>query len=92
MSTTNRIVLLDGKGDELFSGDSLLSDPPPAPAVARVDPLPESEEGTPPVDADEAIPPTLRSSVLVRAREPVSRPIIVDEATPSKNDAGHRAA
>jgi hypothetical protein len=35
---------------------------------------------------DEPIPATLRSSVLDAAHEPVSRPIIVDEATPPKDD------
>lgn len=39
---------------------------------------------------DEPLPETLRSSVLARALEPVSRPIIVDEVAPSKD--AYRAA
>lgn len=43
-------------------------------------------------DEDEPIPATLRSSVLAYAHEPVSRPIIVDDVTPPKEDSGNRAA
>ncbi|MBX3206560.1 MAG: hypothetical protein KF764_15920 [Labilithrix sp.] len=94
MSTPNRIVLLDSKGAELFSGGSLLSEPPPPPTLRREelavgaprDVYTASEEETPVEhdEADEPLPETLRSSVLVRAREPVSRPIVVEE--------DHRAA
>jgi hypothetical protein len=83
MSTANRIVLLNGRGDELFSGQSVLSEPPP-PVVGN--------DGDDLSDDDEPIPATLRSSVLVYAREPVSRPIIVDDAPPPKDDSGHCAA
>jgi hypothetical protein len=71
MSTPNRIVLCDACGDELFSGSSLLSEPPPPPA-ASAEPRSTDDE-----DDDEPIPATLRSNVL--EREPVSRPIIVEE-------------
>jgi hypothetical protein len=96
MSTTNRIVLLNRRGEELFSGDSMLTELPPPPTLPRgeeplVAPAPIEE-----ADADEEpIPATLRSSVLLLAHEPVSRPIIIDEVerTP-RNDEGkrHRAA
>ncbi len=71
MSTNKRIALVADDGEELFSGESVLSEPPPT--------------------DDEPIPETLRSSVLARALEPVSRPIIVDEAPPPKG-TGNRAA
>lgn len=105
MSTTNRIVLLTPQGQELFSGDSLLSEPPPPPppCEALAAPMPalslegDHDEG----DHDEPIPETLRSSVLLRALEPVSRPIIVEDAEQGLLDLrervpgespGHRAA
>lgn len=83
MATFNRIVLCDARGDELFSGSSLLSDTPP-PASAPTDVEPEEPTARHPatldtaVDDDEPVPPTLRSNVL--ASEPPSRPIIVEEA------------
>ena len=89
MSTTNRIVLLDRAGEELFSGDSLLSEPPPPPTVPRereelsapsLHTAPGHEPALADTDDDEPIPETLRSSVLVRVHEPVSRPIIVEDA------------
>jgi hypothetical protein len=89
MSTANRIVLLNRTGEELFSGESVFSEPP----VARPASAPlalASDERERPGDDEEPIPPTLRSGVF--AREPVSRPIIVDDATPPKDDADHRAA
>ena len=97
MSTVNRIVLLDRKGEELFSGDSLLSEPPrdepvvDRPEGARDEPPYESNHDDDDDDDEEQIPATLRSSVMLRAREPVSRPIIVDEVNPP-TDTGHRAA
>jgi hypothetical protein len=122
MSTTNRIVLVDSRGGELFSGDSVLSDAPPTLRIERsyssapsadllVEPD-EPEAETPRVmmprltieeiaveeaerlglhadakehdavaveDDEEPIPETLRSSVFVRAHEPVSRPIVIEE-------------
>lgn len=63
MSTMNRIVLCNSTGDELFSGNSVLSKSQP--------PLEQEEE-------DEPVPPTLRSTAP--ASEPVSRPIIVEDA------------
>ncbi|MBX3259333.1 MAG: hypothetical protein KIS78_24075 [Labilithrix sp.] len=93
MSTPNRIVLTDAQGAELFSGGSLFSEPAPptlrreetaraAPRdvhLEREDAREERRE-----DEDEPVPETLRSSVLVRVREPVSRPIVIEE--------DHRAA
>jgi hypothetical protein len=74
MSTTNRIVLFDSWGDELFSGSSLLSERPAALRLADVDREQAEDE-----DEEEPIPETLRSSVSVRIREPVSRPIVIEE-------------
>lgn len=99
MSMTNRIVLLNRRGEELFSGDSLLSEPPPPPTLERVEPCLAAGESTnnsaDESDEDEPIPETLRSSVLIRAHEPVSRPIIVDEVEPPTTpieSSRHRAA
>ena len=90
MTTTNRILLLDPWGDDLLSGDRLLSEPVPAfpPPLERneqnvrveAEPLGETIA----IEEEEPIPETLRSSVLVRAREPISRPIVVevDESDP----------
>jgi hypothetical protein len=83
MSTMNRIVLLNCQGEELFSGDSLLSEPPPPPTLPREELATEETSSS----DEEPIPETLRSSVLLRAHEPVSRPIIVEDA-----ELGHRAA
>ncbi|MBX3213452.1 MAG: hypothetical protein KF850_15550 [Labilithrix sp.] len=96
MSTPNRIVLTDAQGAELFSGGSLLSEPPTlrrptlrreetaraAPPDAHLER--EAEDEARREEEDEPIPETLRSSVLVRVREPVSRPIVIEE--------DHRAA
>lgn len=55
MASLNRIIiLLDGHGEELFSGESMLSSPPPE--------LDDRAQGA---DDDEPCPETLRSSVLV---------------------------
>ncbi|HVH47482.1 MAG TPA: hypothetical protein VM925_34340 [Labilithrix sp.] len=82
MSTINRIVLCDSRGEELFSGSSLLSDPPPPPTL-RLGEIERETCDTPEQqtdDEDEPIPETLRSSVHARIGEPVSRPIVVEEA------------
>ncbi len=109
MSTTNRIVLLSSQGDELFSGSSLLVEPAPPtlPAVAPLAPrgavetqLAPAEEEEPPMYHagedldDEPVPETLRSSVFVRAHEPVSRPIVIEMEAGMEVDqqADHRAA
>ena len=101
MSTTNRIVLLSSEGDELFSGSSLLVEPAPPtlPAVAPLAPRSQVVETVEEraVEAehldeepeDEPVPETLRSSVFVRAHEPVSRPIVI-EMLEAEED--HRAA
>ena len=64
-------------------------------AIAQERPLPEDEDVN---ENDEPIPATLRSSVLLLAHEPVSRPIIVDLADPPKDlaaslkEESHKAA
>jgi len=101
MSTTNRIVLLSSEGDELFSGNSLLVEPAP-PTLPAVAPLaPHSQVVEKVVERavepehldeeleDEPVPETLRSSVFVRAHEPVSRPIVIEVL---ETDEDHRAA
>lgn len=95
MATTNRIVLLNRTGEELFSGASLFSEPlAPMACASEERPVAPNSETRPPEEEDEEpIPATLRSSVLLRAHEPVSRPIIVDEVNPPKGgDAGDHAA
>lgn len=93
MTTTNRILLLDPWGDDLLSGDRLLSEPVPAfpPPLEREEQNVREEEAPPAettaIEEEEPIPDTLRSSVLVRAREPVSRPIIVVEVDESDHHA-----
>ncbi|OJY28679.1 MAG: hypothetical protein BGO98_07415 [Myxococcales bacterium 68-20] len=93
MTTTNRILLLDPWGDDLLSGDRLLSEPVPAfPPPLERDEQNEPVEAAPvgettSVEEEEPIPETLRSSVLVRAREPVSRPIVVEV-----DESDHHAA
>jgi hypothetical protein len=92
MSTTNRIVLLDSWGDELFSGESLLAEPP-EPATCRLvetkvaSGREKDDEST--TDDEEPIPETLRSSVF-RVQEPVSRPIVIEEYDHHADE--HRAA
>ncbi len=102
MSTSNRIVLLSSVGEALFS-DSCLVPPSSSPAtlpaarqLARAaetegHPIEERDAGEPFVDEeeDEPIPETLRSSVFVRAHEPVSRPIVIEMVDPEED---HRAA
>ena len=93
MTTTNRILLLDAWGDDLLSGDRLLSEPVPAfpPPLERGEQNAQVEAERQPetieIEEEEPIPETLRSSVLVRAREPVSRPIIVVEVDESDHHA-----
>lgn len=94
MSTTNRNALLSSEGDELLSGSRLLEDAPPPtlPAVAplaprrlaEIEPVEDVEDEQ--EQDDEPVPETLRSSVFVRAHEPVSRPIVIEM------DEDHRAA
>lgn len=74
MATLNRIAVCDHEGDELFSGSSVF--PPPASGLA---PKRCAESAHALHDEDEPIPETLRSPVS--ASQPVSRPIIVEDAT-----------
>ena len=91
--TTNRTLLLDPWGDDLLSGDRLLSEPAPAfpPPVEHSESSAHQQAEGPVaaivIEDEEPIPETLRSSVLVRAREPVSRPIVVEV-----DDPDHHAA
>ncbi|MDF2694544.1 MAG: hypothetical protein K0S65_2927 [Labilithrix sp.] len=98
MSTMNRIGVTPhdaGEGsskDELLSGESVLSEPPTlrrGEEPVSTPPPPASEEVEIPIEEDEPIPETLRSSVLVLAHEPVSRPIVIEEVGA---DEGYRAA
>jgi hypothetical protein len=96
MASLNRIVLLDRGGDELFSGQSMLSTPPPIPDDPPVSSEPETLPRSPALggdvddEHDEPCPETLRSSVFVRVREAsfVARSEIVEVTI--AND--HRAA
>ena len=95
MTTTNRILLLDPWGDDLLSGDRLLSEPVPAfppplerdEQAVRVEAEPPTATITLEEEEEEPIPETLRSSVLVRAREPISRPIVVEVDEPDHHAA-----
>lgn len=77
MATLHPIVLCDHEGDELRPRKSVVGQPapascPPASGVARAGAAPHVDED------EEPIPETLRSPVS--ASQPVSRPIIVEDA------------
>jgi hypothetical protein len=87
MSTSKQIVLLDTLGEELFSGNSLLTSRPPQDDMDDMD------------IEEEAVPPTLRSSVSIHAIDVSSRHrseiIEVTEVSPRDGgvgDEGNRAA
>ncbi len=61
---SNRIVLVDESGEEIFSGVSIASDPPPAPV---------DEDACPPTKRSVAPPFTEESGVFVRDVTPSLR-------------------
>ncbi len=100
MANLNRIVLLDTGGEELFSGQSMLSSPPPpkprkddAPISVEPETLPEPKNsggcGDHHDHDDEPCPETLRSSVFARARE---ASFVARTETEVTLESDHRAA
>jgi len=102
MAITDPIELFSSEGDELFSRSRVrVEEEDPPPTLRAVAPLPPLRLATSDAshveyervyeqaaehDDDEPVPETLRSSVLVRVHEPVSRPIVIEM------EEDHRAA
>lgn len=78
MASLKQIVLVDTFGEELFSGKSLFSDPPPENDVEDI----------------EACPETLRSSVFVRAYDHIVEhkiEVTIDGFYDLRDDGGRAA-
>jgi len=67
MASLHRIALFDSLGDELFSGKSLLSEPPMPKVIVE-------DQTQLEMDDEEPCPETLRSSVFVRVHDRIVDP------------------